>query len=76
MSREIQPFEQDFILLTDTEMRVRQATQYTQLSSALLPNPYEDIWEWDASDQRSEQPIDRHVDEQYLTVWESMLKRL
>jgi hypothetical protein len=76
MPRETQEFEQDFVLVTETEMRVRQATQYAQLSPTLLSNPHEDIWEWDASDLDGEQLVDGHLDEQYTTVWESMLERL
>jgi hypothetical protein len=76
MPRETQEFEQDFVLVTETEMRVRQATQYAQLSPTLLSNPHEDIWEWDANDLDGEQLVDGHLDEQYTTVWERMLERL
>ena len=57
MQREPQPFEQDFVLV-ETEMRVRQATQYTQLDPAILANPHEDIWEWEISDLDGEQFVD------------------
>lgn len=76
MPRETQSFEQDFVLVTETQMRVRQATQYTQLSPEILANPPEDIWEWEASDLDGEQFIDKHLDEPHTTVWESMLERL
>ena len=75
MQREPQPFEQDFVLI-ETEMRVRQATQYTQLDPAILANPHEDIWEWEASDLDGEQFVDKLPDEPHTTVWESMLERL
>jgi len=70
-------FEQDFILVTETEMKVRQATQYTQLHAApLLSSPHEDIWEWDPSSLGGEEFVDRHFDEQHTTAWERMLERL
>jgi hypothetical protein len=76
MPREQQEFEQDFILVNETEMRVRQATQYAQLHTALLANPHEDIWEWDPSSLGVEDFVDRHSDEQHTTAWERMLERL
>ena len=76
MPREPHEFEQDFILVTETEMRVRQATQYTQLHTALLSSPHEDIWEWDPSSLAGEDFVDRHFDEQHTTAWERMLERL
>jgi len=76
MPRESQPFEQDFILVSQTEMRVRQATQCTQLREAILPVPDEDVWEWENSGLDLERVIDRPLDEEYATVWESMLERL
>jgi hypothetical protein len=76
MRRETQLFEQDFLLVTDTEMRVRQATQYTPLHMALVSSPHEDIWEWDPSSLEGEEFVDRHFDEQHTTAWERMLERL
>jgi hypothetical protein len=76
MIREPNEFEQDFILVTETDMRVRQATQYAQLHAALLSNPHEDIWEWDPSSLEGEDFVDRHFDEQHTTAWERMLERL
>jgi hypothetical protein len=76
MLRETQPFEQDFLLVTETEMRVRQATQYAQLDTAMLSSPHEDIWEWDPSNLDGETLVDHYFDEEYTTVWESMLERL
>ena len=76
MPREPQPFEQDFVLVTQTEMRVRQATQYTQLHETLVPIPDEEVWEWETSGLDGEQLIDKHLDEEYSTVWERMIERL
>jgi hypothetical protein len=76
MPRESHEFEQDFVLVTETEMRVRQATQYTQHHATLLSNPHEEIWEWDPSSLGSEDFVDRHFDEQHTTAWERMLERL
>jgi hypothetical protein len=75
MPRGSQPFEQDFILHTQSETHVRQATQYTQLHAALVPVPDEDIWEWETS-LDGEQMVDKLLDEEYATVWESILERL
>jgi hypothetical protein len=75
MPRGSQPFEQDFILHTQAEKHVRQATQYTQLHAALVPVPDEDIWEWETS-LDGEQVVDKLLDEDYATVWESILERL
>ncbi len=76
MPREMQPFEQDFILITETEMRVRQATQYTGLPPATVAIPDQDVWEWETSGLDGEQIVDQPLDEEYTTVWESMLERL
>ena len=76
MPREAHEFEQDFILVTETEMRVRQATQYAQLHAALIASPHEDIWEWDPSSLGGEDFVDRHFDEQHTTAGERMLERL
>jgi hypothetical protein len=75
MPRRSQPFEQDFILHTQSEIHVRQATQYTQLHAALVPVPDEDIWEWETS-LDGEQVVDKLLDQEYATVWESILERL
>jgi hypothetical protein len=76
MPRQTQPFEQDFLLITETEMRVRQATQYAQLHMALVPNPHDDIWDWDPSSSAGQELVDKYLDEESTTVWESMLERL
>ncbi len=76
MPRENQPFEQDFLLVTDTEMRVRQATQYTQLNPMIVPVPDEDVWEWETSSWDAEPIFDKSLDEEYPTIWESTLERL
>ena len=75
MPKESEPFEQDFVLVSQTEIRVRQATQYAQLHEAIVPIPDEDVWEWETS-LEGEQVLDKHVDQEYTTVWESMLERL
>jgi hypothetical protein len=76
MPRETQPFEQDFLLLTETEMRVRQATQYAQLDMAILSTQHEDIWEWSPINQDGERDAGKHFDEDYATIWQAMLERL
>jgi hypothetical protein len=76
MLRETQPFEQDFLLVSETEMRVRQATQYAQLDKAILLTQQEDFWEWNASTLDGERCTDTQLDEEYVTVWETMLERL
>ena len=76
MRKESQPFEQDFILVTQTEMRVRQAAQYTQLHEEIVPIPDEDVWEWETSGLDGEQLVDKPLGQEYGSVWESMLERL
>jgi hypothetical protein len=76
MPRETQPFEQDFLLVSETEMRVRQATQYAQLDQAILLTQHEEIWEWEASTMDGERPSNKYLDEEYVTVWDTMLERL
>jgi hypothetical protein len=76
MPREPHEFEQDFILVTETEMRVRQATQYALLRTTLLSSPHDDIWEWDPSSLAGQELVDKYLDEECTTVWESMLERL
>jgi hypothetical protein len=76
MPREPQPFEQDFLLVTDTEMRVRQATQYAQLDMAILATRPEEVWEWDTGDLDDERPVNERIEEEYGTFWQSMLERL
>ena len=76
MPRETQPFEQDFLLVSETEMRVRQATQYAQLDQAILLTQHEDLWEWNASTLDGERCADTHLDEEHATIWETMLERL
>ena len=76
MPKESKPFEQDFVLVNQTEMRVRQATQYAQLHEAIVPIPDEDVWEWETSGLDDERFVDKPLDEEYTTVWESMLERL
>jgi hypothetical protein len=76
MLREPQPFEQDFLLVSETEMRVRQATQYAQLDQAILLTQHEDFWEWNASTLDGERRTDMHLDEEHATVWETILERL
>jgi len=78
MPKESQPFEQDFLLISETELQVRQATQYTRLDKPIVEIPDEDLWEWENSSLEGEQTISKylHLDEDYATVWESMLARL
>jgi len=78
MPRQYQPFEQDFLLVSETELQVRQAMQYTSLDRPIVAIPDEDIWEWENSSLEGEQAVDKHLhlDEEYTTVWESMLERL
>jgi len=78
MPRESQPFEQDFLLISETELQVRQAMQYTRLDKPIVAIPDEDIWEWENSCLEDEQAMGKHLhlDEEYATVWESMLERL
>jgi hypothetical protein len=76
MPKESLPFEQDFILVTKPEMRVRQAMQYTPLNAAVLDIPDEDTWAWENNCLDVEQIIDKPFDEDCATVWESMLERL
>lgn len=78
MPRESQPFEQDFLLISETELRVRHATQYTRLDKPIAAIPDEETWEWENSSLEGEPDIDTHLhlDEEYATVWESMLERL
>jgi len=78
MPRESQPFEQDFLLISETELQVRQATQYTRLDKPMVALPDEDLWEWENSSLEGEQVMGKylHLDEEYATVWESMLARL
>jgi hypothetical protein len=76
MAIEMQPFEQDFLLVTETEMRVRQATQYARLDQPMLSSAHEAVWEWDDSTVIAEQPGDQLFDQQCASVWESILERL
>jgi hypothetical protein len=76
MPRESLPFEQDFILVTKPEMRVRQAMQYTPLNAAIVEIPDEDTWAWENSSLDGDQVIDKPFDEEHATIWESMLERL
>jgi len=76
MPKEPLPFEQDFVLVTQPEMHVRQATQYTSLHAALVEIPDEDTWAWENSSLDGDQVIDKPFDEEYATIWESMLERL
>ena len=76
MSGETDDFKQDFILLTETEMRVRQATQCTQLGKTLISNQHEDVWDWEASCLDEEQVGGKHRDEENITIWERMIERL
>jgi hypothetical protein len=40
-----------------------------------VPVPDEDIWEWETS-LDGEQVVDKLLDQEYATVWESILERL
>jgi hypothetical protein len=76
MSREAQPFEQDFLLITETERRVRQAMQYSQLDQAALTVLQDTLWEWDATNLHDEQTEEQRFDEGCPTLWECTLERL
>jgi hypothetical protein len=78
MPKESQPFEQDFLLISETELQVRQATQYTRLDKPIVAIPDEDLWEWENSSLEGEQAINKHLhlEEEYTTIWETMLGRL
>jgi hypothetical protein len=70
-----EPLEQDFILVTGTEMSVRQATQYTRLDSRTLLHPYEESRKWHAGEADAMQLADGSYEEQEVTTWESTLER-
>jgi hypothetical protein len=76
MLKEAHDFEQDFLLLTETEMRVRQATQCTQLDTVIVPNPHMDVWEWEASNLEDDQVSNKYFDEERVTVWERTIEQL
>jgi hypothetical protein len=76
MLKDAHDYEQDFLLLTETEMRVRQATQCTQLDTVLVPNPHMDVWTWEASSLEDDQLSNKYYDEEHVTVWERTIERI
>ena len=76
MPRDSYTLEQDFILVTETEMRVRQATQYTQLHTALIEAPHLAMGEWDFGGVGTEELLEQRFDEDFVTVWERTLEQL
>ena len=71
-----QPFEQDFILVNPTEMRVRLGMQATRLGTFIVSGEFEDVWECTGAAWDNEQTIDGPSDQEYASVWESTLERL
>jgi hypothetical protein len=76
MTRDAQCFEQDFLIVDPTEMRVRQGIQDTRLDTSILSNESERLWAFFAGIWDNEQTTDRPMDQEYVTVWESTLERL
>jgi hypothetical protein len=76
MPREIPPFDLDFLVAAEDEMRVRQATQDTRLETLMLPSLYDHVWERDTRSMEREPASESLPDEEYATVWEITLERL
>jgi hypothetical protein len=75
MPREYQPFEQDFLLVTQPEGRIEQATRNAQIATAMLAAPDDDLWAWEDTTPDNVHTI-RDLFEECATVWELMLERL
>lgn len=75
MPREYQPFEQDFLLITQPESRIKQATQDAQIATAILASPDDDLWAWEDPSSDSVHSL-QDLFEKCGTVWERMLERL
>jgi len=76
MQRYMAPFEQDFLLVDESNVKGRQGSRYGQAGTAIPSPPNEEIWGDGAPDSISEQIADKSFDEQCATVWESTLERL
>jgi hypothetical protein len=76
MPRAIHDYEQDFLLVTPSEIRVLQATQCTQLDTPITACPHEDVWEWEASNPDGDHAMEGYCSEEYASVWERTLERL
>lgn len=76
MSKGKQPFEQDFIIITPTEMRVRQGIQDTRLGPPIIWGESENGWESSADAWDNEPAPGILSDEEYVNVWESTIERL
>jgi hypothetical protein len=76
MEKETRMFEQDFILVTRTELRVRQAMQYTHLDSPTRTNSNEETLDWGTCIPDSDPSSDGLWDECQVSLWECTLERL
>jgi hypothetical protein len=75
MPQGIQPFDQDFIIITPTEMRVRHGIQDTRLGT-FISGESENTWESYAGTCDDEHTTDTPSHQEYPSVWESTLERL
>ena len=76
MAKAARIFEQDFILVTRTESRVRQEMQYTHLDSPTRTNSDEETLDWGTSIPDSDPSSDGPWDECQVSLWECTLERL
>ena len=76
MPREIPPFDLNYLVAAQDEMRVRQATQPTRLNALMLPSQDHHAWDEYVRSMEREPAGDGPADEERATVWEIMLERI